>query len=181
VAVLTGTAIKEAVRAGRIKIDPFDESLVNPNSVDVRLGPKLLYKSIGCAETNFVNPWMGECKWNEWDLNDKEFVIDRNLVVLASTIERTYTPFHVPMIEGKSSLGRQFVSPHFTAGFGDVGFNGEWCLEIHSLLPFTLTAGMRIGQIVFHTFEGDTTINYGNTGRYNGQSGPTPARKEKAK
>jgi dCTP deaminase len=181
VAVLTGTAIKEAIRDGRIRIDPFDESLINPNSVDVRLGPKLLYKSINSAESYFVNPWMGELSWSEWDLSDKPFVVDRTLVVLGSTVERTYTPFHVPMIEGKSSLGRQFVSPHFTAGFGDVGFNGEWCLEIHSLLPFTMTAGMRIGQIVFHTIEGDTSINYGNTGRYNGQSGPTPARKEKLK
>jgi dCTP deaminase len=166
VSILTGKEIRRQIELGRIKVEPFDPSLINPNSIDVRLGPKLLWR--------FVD-WETSRSWAEWDLSVAEFALTPRVVVLGSTLERTFAPYHVPVIEGKSSLGRQFVSPHFTAGYGDVGFDGQWTLELHSLLPFVLKPGMKIGQIAFHTVEGEI-VPY--AGRYAGQTGPTPARRE---
>ncbi|MCQ2562564.1 MAG: hypothetical protein MJ158_03055 [Alphaproteobacteria bacterium] len=95
---------------------------------------------------------------------------------LGSTVEYTETYNLFPYIDGKSSLGRNFVLNHHTAGRGDDGFCGNWTLEIHCLYPTVVYPYMRIGQRYYEKFEGDQKqYNKNLASHYNGQIGPTPA------
>ena len=95
---------------------------------------------------------------------------------LASTVEYTETYNLFPYIDGKSSIGRNFILNHHTAGRGDDGFCGNWTLEIRVLYPTVVYPYMRIGQIYYDEFCGDQKKYYQNpTSHYNGQKGPTPA------
>jgi dCTP deaminase len=68
-----------------------------------------------------------------------------------STVERTFSDKYVPCIEGRSSIGRLGINVHATAGFGDLGFNGKWTLEVSTIYPIRIYAGMRICQVFFHS------------------------------
>ncbi|MEZ6066808.1 MAG: hypothetical protein R3B90_14135 [Planctomycetaceae bacterium] len=63
----------------------------------------------------------------------------------------------MPMIEGRSSVGRLGLFVHVTAGFGDVGFSGYWTLEMFAVQPIRVYPGVEIAQIFYHTVEGDIT------------------------
>ncbi len=93
------------------------------------------------------------------------------------TEERIHTNVYVPVLDGKSTIGRLFVSIHETAGFGDVGFNGQFTLEVTCTHPVILYPGMRIGQIRFHTVCGEVGKAYDQTGKYKGElaEGPVPS------
>ena len=81
--------------------------------------------------------------------------MEPNRLYLGRTIEYTQTKNLVPMIEGRSSIGRLGLFIHITAGFGDVGFNGFWTLEMFCVHPIKIYPGVAIGQIFYHTIEGD--------------------------
>lgn len=171
--LLTGKEIRRQIDLGRIVVDPFDPSMIGPNSIDVRLGAEILY-----VDNRKVSE--PDYEWESWNLQKNgDFVLMPYHAVLGSTMERTSTDFYVPFFEGKSSLGRKFISSHCTAGAGDVGFSGEWTCEISSHLPARISNGMRIGQIIFLTLEGEIGILYGvHCGRYQNQKGPTRARED---
>ena len=80
-----------------------------------------------------------------------------NQLYLARTVERTETHNHVPMLEGRSSIGRLGLFVHVTAGFGDVGFRGYWTLEMFAVQPVRIYPNVPICQIVYHTLEGEVT------------------------
>ena len=95
---------------------------------------------------------------------------------LGATTEYTETRNLFPYIDGKSSIGRNFILNHHTAGRGDDGFCGQWTLEIKVLYPTVVFPNMRIGQIYYETFIGDRKPYDKNpSSHYNGQRGPTPA------
>ncbi len=95
---------------------------------------------------------------------------------LGSTVEYTETYNLFPYIDGKSSVGRNFILNHHTAGRGDDGFCGTWTLEIRTLYPTVVFPNMRIGQIYYDQFQGERTpYNENPSSHYNGQMGPTPA------
>ena len=81
---------------------------------------------------------------------------------LLHTHERVHTNKYVPVLDGKSSVARLFVGIHVTAGFGDPGYNGQWTLEVTTVYPVRLYAGMRIAQMRFHTIVGETKLYQGN-------------------
>ena len=87
-----------------------------------------------------------------------------DMLYLARTAEYTETRGLVPMLEGRSSIGRLGLSIHVTAGFGDVGFCGFWTLELHCLHPIRVYPNVEICQIYYHTIEGDFD-NY-DSGKY---------------
>lgn len=87
------------------------------------------------------------------------------------TAETIWTDKFVPIIDGKSSIGRLFISIHQTAGFGDVGFDGQYTLEVTSHFPVRVYAGMRFCQIRFHGIQGHITQYEGN---YQGKSAKGP-------
>lgn len=95
---------------------------------------------------------------------------------LGSTVEYTETRNLFPYIDGKSSVGRNFILNHHTAGRGDDGFCGEWTLEIRVLYPTVVYPNMRIGQIYYEKFSGNRMPYDKNpASHYNGQRGPTAA------
>jgi dCTP deaminase len=82
------------------------------------------------------------------------------ILYLASTVEYTETLVHVPYLDGRSSVGRLGVSIHVTAGRGDVGFKNHWTMEIWVVQPVRVYAGVKIGQLTYHTVDGDVHRGY---------------------
>lgn len=159
--MLTGVEIKKRLNKD-IKITPFNEKNINPNSYDLTLHNKLaVYQDrvidakINNAINSFRIPSLD-------DSIEKPFIMMPNNLYLARTVEYTETQNLIPCITGKSSLGRLGITVHQTAGFGDIGFKGYWTLEIVVSHPVKIYAGMKICQIYYHLPEGDIT-------RYNGK------------
>jgi dCTP deaminase len=180
--ILSDRSIREALAAGRIQIDPLDEGLVQPSSIDVRLDR---YFRV------FLNHTMPviDVKKNLEELtrlveidDGNSFVLHPGEFVLGSTLERIALPDDlVARIEGKSSLGRLGLLIHSTAGFVDPGWNGHITLELSNVanLPITLYPGMKIGQISFLRMTTPADVPYGAASlgsKYQGQRGPTPSR-----
>ncbi|MGV3759276.1 MAG: dCTP deaminase [Actinomycetota bacterium] len=180
--ILSDRSMREAIDAGRIVIEPFDESMVQPASIDVRLDR---YFRV------FLNHTMPviDVKQNLEELtqlvemtNDEPFVLHPGEFVLGATFERIALPDDlVARVEGKSSLGRLGLLIHSTAGFIDAGFDGHITLELSNVanLPITLYPGMKIGQISFMQMTTPADEPYGSTklgSKYQGQRGPTPSR-----
>jgi dCTP deaminase len=180
--ILSDRTIREELAAGRIGIDPFDDSMVQPSSVDVRLDR---YFRV------FLNHTMPviDVKKDLEELtrlvdidDDRAFILHPSEFVLGSTLERISVPDDmVARIEGKSSLGRLGLLIHSTAGFIDAGFDGHITLELSNVanLPITLYPGMKIGQISFLRMTTPADVPYGSgalKSKYQGQRGPTPSR-----
>lgn len=163
--MLTRNQILEAVNVGDIVISDFDESQLNPNSYDLRLSEVVLkYKNtvLNAAEDS---PTL------ELSIGKNGLTLMPGELYLMATIESTYSKKYIPCIEGRSSVGRLGISVHSTAGFGDIGFNGTWTLEVSVVKPVTIYANMRICQIFFEETSGDHDI-VSYSGKYNGQTKP---------
>lgn len=180
--ILSDRTIREQLKAGRIEIDPLDESAIQPSSVDLRLDR--LFRVFLNHTTAVI-----DVKENLEDLTrlvevpeDEAFVLHPGEFVLAATYERLALPDDiVARIEGKSSLGRLGLLIHSTAGFIDAGFNGHITLELSNVanLPITLYPGMKIGQVSFLQMTTPADVPYGSSAvgsKYQGQRGPTPSR-----
>lgn len=180
--ILSDHTIREELANGRIGIEPFDESLVQPASVDVKLDR---YFRV------FLNHTMAviDVKKNLEELtqlveidDEQPFVLHPGEFVLGATLERISLPDDlVGRVEGKSSLGRLGLLIHSTAGFVDAGFHGHITLELSNVanLPITLYPGMKIGQISFLRMTTPADVPYGADSlksKYQGQRGPTPSR-----
>ena len=180
--IFSDRTIREAIASGRIIIEPFDPSLVQPSSVDVRCDDRFLvfenhrYPHIDprAAQTDLTT----EIKASESD----PFILHPGEFVLGTTLETIGLGDDVvARLEGKSSLGRLGLLIHSTAGFIDPGFHGQVTLELSNVanLPITIYPGMKIGQISFYQMTTAAEHPYGSAGlgsKYQGQSGPTPSR-----
>lgn len=112
----------------------------------------------------------------EIKIPESGLILSPQIGYLGSTVEYTETRNLFPYIDGKSSVGRNFILNHHTAGRGDDGFCGQWTLEIRVLYPTVVYPYMRIGQIYYETFIGDRNPYDRNpASHYNEQSGPTAA------
>ena len=112
----------------------------------------------------------------EFEIPETGAILNPQFGYLASTVEYTETYNLFPYIDGKSSIGRNFILNHHTAGRGDDGFCGNWTLEIRVLYPTVVYPYMRIGQIYYDEFRGEQKQYHKNpNSHYNGQRGPTPA------
>ena len=180
--ILSDRSIREELAAGRIVIEPFDETCLQPASVDLRCDR---YFRV------FRNHTMGyiDVKEDQEELTelveikeDDVFILHPGEFVLGSTAERVALPDDlVARLEGKSSLGRLGLLIHSTAGFVDAGWDGHLTLELSNVanLPITLYPGMKIGQISFLKMTTAADHPYGSKGvgsKYQGQRGPTPSR-----
>lgn len=159
--ILTGPEIKRRMEAGEIVIDPFDPARLNPNSYNLRLHDELLVHEDQILDMR-KPPAVHRLR-----IPESGIVLYPGQLYLGRTMERTETRGLVPMIEGRSSVGRLGVFVHVTAGFGDVGFCGYWTLEITVVKPIVVYAGVEICQIFYHEVAGDV-VEYG--------SGPRPAK-----
>lgn len=151
--------------AAALGIDP---ALINPHSVDVRLGHSIIEKKMGRPDILYT-------------LADGEaFEFVPGSFYLADTVEYLRIPTtHRGQLVLKSSTARQGLQ-HLMAGYLDAGFKGTATLELVAYLPVTFRAGDRIAQVEFARLTEPPERPYGDTGRYNGQTGPTEARPERA-
>ena len=158
--ILTGEEIRARL-GGDIVIDPFEESQLNPNSYNLRLHNELLvYKEIvlGVRRPN---------RYRRYEIPPEGPVLSPNQLYLGRTVERTETHNLVPMLEGRSSIGRLGLFVHVTAGFGDIVVRGYWTLEMFAGYPIRIYAGVEIAQIFYHTVEGEITEYTSNKYQHN--------------
>lgn len=180
--ILSDRTLRQELAAGRIVIEPYDDAMVQPSSVDVRLDRYFRVFLNHTMPVIDVKKDLEELtRLVEID-DDQPFVLHPGEFVLGSTFERVAVPDDlVARIEGKSSLGRLGLLIHSTAGFIDAGFDGHITLELSNVanLPITLYPGMKIGQISFLRMTTPADVPYGTgnlQSKYQGQRGPTPSR-----
>ena len=147
--ILSGPEIKKRIKAGKILIDPYDPALINPNSYNLRLHDEILVYEDECLDMRTAP------KTKRIKIPKDGLVLSPGELYLGRTVEFTETHGCVPMLEGRSSIGRLGLFVHVTAGFGDVGFRGYWTLEMICVHPIRIYAGVEICQIFYHTVEGD--------------------------
>lgn len=165
--ILSGLKIAEEVKAGRIFISDFDEKRLNPNSYNLRLADDMLVYNHALLDMKWLNDY------TIMKIPEDGMILEPNKIYLARTMERTRTDGYVPMLEGRSSVGRLGICIHATAGFGDVGFDGYWTLELSSVQPVRIYPGVEICQIYYHTIDG-AYVPY-TTGKYQGNHGAQPS------
>jgi len=180
--VLSDRTIRRLVGEGRIGIDPFDDGLVQPSSVDVRVDRYFrVFRNSRYPYIDVKRPMEDLTELVEI-ADDEAFILHPGEFVLGSTLERVALPDDlVARLEGKSSLGRLGLLIHSTAGFIDPGWDGHVTLELSNVanLPITIYYGMKIGQLSFvqMTEPAETPYGSGALGsKYKGQTGPTPSR-----
>ena len=181
--VLSDRSIKEGLEQGRIIIKPFDDSCLQPASVDVRLDRKLLVFRTQ-RYPSYIDIRQNVESFNEVVEieDDKPFFLQPGEFVLVSTLEDIGLPDDlVARLEGKSSLGRIGLLVHSTAGYVDPGWRGHLTLELTNVakLPITLYYSMKIGQISFLKLTTPADRPYGAKGlgsKYQGQTEPTASR-----
>lgn len=114
-----------------------------------------------------------ELRTQGFTISDKGWVLLPGILYLMHTRERIYTERYVPILDGKSSIGRLGVVVHLTAGYGDPGFDGQYTLEVTTVHPVRVYAGMRFCQMRFHSLIGDH-ISYKDKGHYKGEDACGP-------
>ncbi len=186
--ILSDRSLREQLAAGRIVIEPLDESLIQPSSIDVRISHLFrVFRNhtagvIDVKQDQTAMTELVEMPIDERGVGAEPFMLHPGEFVLGSTLERIAVPDDlVGRVEGKSSLGRLGLLIHSTAGFIDAGFDGHITLELANVasLPITLYPGMKIGQVSFMQMTTPAENPYGQGAqgsKYQGQRGPTPSR-----
>jgi dCTP deaminase len=186
--ILSDRTLREQLAGGRIVVDPLDESLIQPSSIDVRISH--LFRVFRNHTAGVIDVKQDQTALTELvempvgpdGTGDEPFMLHPGEFVLGSTLERVAVPDDlVGRVEGKSSLGRLGLLIHSTAGFIDAGFDGHITLELANVasLPITLYPGMKIGQVSFMQMTTPAEHPYGHGAKgskYQGQRGPTPSR-----
>lgn len=180
--LLSDRDIKAELDSGRVRLDPYDPSMVQPSSVDVRLDR--MFRVFENHRYPSIDPSVDQPELTRLvePTGDDAFILHPGEFVLASTYEVVSLPDDIAgRLEGKSSLGRLGLLTHSTAGFIDPGFSGHVTLELSNVatLPIKLFPGMKIGQLCLFRLSSPAEQPYGAAGygsRYQGQRGPTPSR-----
>ncbi len=164
--ILSGKEIKNKLNKD-IVIKPFHDSQLNPNSYNLRLYHELLVYE----ET--VLDMKKENKAQKIIIPPEGILLEPGKLYLGRTVEYTETDNYVPMLEGRSSIGRLGLFIHVTAGFGDVGFKGYWTLEIFCVQPIRIYPEVEVCQIYYHAVEGDYDKYI--SGKYQNNKGIQPS------
>ena len=163
--ILSDQRILEEIEKETIKIQPYNREFLGSNSYDVHLSKHLATykdKTLDAKKHNEIN---------HFEIPEEGFVLLPGELYLGVTEEYTETHVHVPFLEGKSSTGRLGIDIHATAGKGDVGFCGNWTLEISCKIPVRIYKGMPIGQLIYFPVEGEVEVKYNSKkdAKYSGQ------------
>ena len=163
--ILSDNRILEEIEKKTIIIEPYDRKRLGSNSYDVHLGKYLaIYKDkiLDAKKHNEIE---------HFEIPSDGYVLQPGQLYLGVTLEYTETHSHVPFLEGKSSTGRLGIDIHATAGKGDVGFCGNWTLEISCKLPVRVYEGMPIGQLIYFPVDGEVAVKYNSKAdaKYRGQ------------
>jgi dCTP deaminase len=174
----------EKLGAVHLQVIPWEPENVNPASLDLRLSDEISvpmwYWRPGLRRAAFALHQRWPKRFPLWSepRKFKRFVLWPGRFVLCSSLEWTAVPdTMIALLFSKSSTGRLGLE-HLHAGYGDPGFNGTWTLELINVAPWpvVLEAGKRLMQLAYIEMSGPPARTYRETGRYNGQVGPTPAR-----
>jgi dCTP deaminase len=160
--ILTGPAIKTAVRNGDITIDPFDEANLNPNSYNYSLSTRLLL------------PLGGRSTRRTCVVPPEGYVLEPGKVYLGATVEQIGSNRFVTLLLGRSSLGRLGIFLNVTADLGHLGCCSHWTLELTTVQPVRIYPKMKIGQVSFWLTDEDSAHRY--HGRYHRDSKPVANR-----
>ncbi|HEV8081100.1 MAG TPA: dCTP deaminase [Chitinophagaceae bacterium] len=163
--ILSDKRILEEIEKETIKIKPYSREFLGSNSYDVHLGKHLATykdKTLDAKKHNEIN---------HFEIPEEGFILQPGELYLGVTQEYTETHVHVPFLEGKSSTGRLGIDIHATAGKGDVGFCGNWTLEISCKIPVRIYKGMPIGQLIYFPVDGEVEVKYNSKkdAKYSGQ------------
>ena len=163
--ILSDERILQEIEKGTIKIEPYNRECLGSNSYDVHLGHWLATYKDHLLDAKKHN------KIETFEIPEDGYVLYPNVFYLGVTLEYTETHAQVPFLEGKSSTGRLGIDIHATAGKGDVGFCGNWTLEISVKQPVKVYKGMPIGQLIYFPVDGDVLISYDKklNSKYSGQ------------
>ncbi|MGP3966542.1 dCTP deaminase [Streptomyces sp. 6N223] len=180
--LLSDKDIRTEIDAGRVRIDPYDPTMVQPSSIDVRLDR--YFRVFENHRYPHIDPAVEQPDLTRMiePPGDEPFILHPGEFVLASSYEVITLPEDIASrLEGKSSLGRLGLLTHSTAGFIDPGFSGHVTLELSNVatLPIKLWPGMKIGQLCMFRLSSPSERPYGTSGvgsRYQHQRGPTPSR-----
>jgi dCTP deaminase len=194
--ILTGKEIALQRALGNLHISPWNEDNLGANSYDVTLRPQLLTYQLDLLAGEPLDPRRNN-PTEEHTIPEQGFVLQPGTLYLAATVETAVSKAFVPMLEGRSSIGRLGICTHVTAGFGDIGWGYRqrdthgvpadqlsehwglectyptWTLEMTCIHRVRIYAGMKIAQVYFMRPMGDITYY---KGRYNDQKGPTASR-----
>ena len=164
--ILSGKEIEK--RLGKdIFIEPYQAAQLNPNSYNLRLHHELyVYEQsvLDMKKPNHITPIT---------IPEEGLLLETNKLYLGRTLEHTRTENLVPMLEGRSSVGRLGLFIHVTAGFGDVGFAGFWTLEIFCVQPIRIYPNVEICQIYYHSIEGE--FEKYTSSKYHNNTGVQPS------
>jgi dCTP deaminase len=141
--ILTGQAIQDEVKNGAITIEPFEPDLVNPNSYNYRLGDELLVLGDSVLDIR------KQPTTTLLTIPEEGFVLQPGVVYLGHTYEAIGSNEYVPSLIGRSSLGRLGLFLQITADLGHIGTHHKWTLELKTVQPLRVYAGMRVGQVSF--------------------------------
>jgi dCTP deaminase len=180
--LLSDRDIRAEIATGRVAVEPFAESMVQPSSVDVRLDR--FFRVFENHKYSVIDPSIEQSELTREVVVEpnEHFILHPGEFVLASTYEIITLPDDIAgRLEGKSSLGRLGLLTHSTAGFIDPGFSGHITLELSNVanLPVKLFPGMKIGQLCLIKLSSPAEHPYGSAvyaSRYQGQRGPTASR-----
>ena len=180
--IYSDRTIKESISSGKIAIEPYEPSFVQPSSVDLRVGNG--FRVFVNHRYSEIDPRAPQADLTQLvEVGEEEpFMLHPGEFVLGSTLERVRLGVDVvARLEGKSSLGRLGLLIHSTAGFIDPGFEGHITLELSNVatLPIAIYPRMKIGQISFYQMTTAAEYPYGSPelgSKYQGQSGPTASR-----
>ena len=180
--LLSDRDIRAEIAANRVGVEPFDEAMIQPSSVDVRLDK--FFRVFENHKDSVIDPSTEQAELTREVIaeGDEPFILHPGEFVLASTYEVITLPDDIAgRLEGKSSLGRLGLLTHSTAGFIDPGFSGHITLELSNVanLPVKLFPGMKIGQLCLIKLSSPAEHPYGSEkygSRYQGQRGPTASR-----
>jgi dCTP deaminase len=180
--LLSDRDIRVEVDKGRITLDPYDEAMIQPSSVDIRLDR--YFRVFENHRYPHIDPAVDQPDLTRAvePTGEEPFILHPGEFVLGSTYEMVTLPDDIAArLEGKSSLGRLGLLTHSTAGFIDPGFSGHVTLELSNVatLPIKLWPGMKIGQFCFFRLSSPAEHPYGSAGtgsRYQDQRGPTQSR-----
>jgi len=169
--ILTDFQIKAEIERVTLKISPFDESLINPSSLDVRLGKK--FSQVQPRYINIQPTQPGTFITEE--VGEDRFILQPGDMVLSTLAEHIGLPSDISAtLKGKSSLARLGIDNSSYGAWIDPGWEGDLVIEVanHGKHPIVLDSGMKIGQLIFYKHcPAQVPYNEKSTSRYMNQSG----------
>jgi dCTP deaminase len=146
--ILTGTEIVAQRAAGRIRIEPFNESQIGPNSYDFRLGGTLEMYESEALDFRKDNPR------TTITIPDDGLVLRTDRIYLGCTEELIGSDHFAGIVHARSSVARMGLFVHVTADLIDIGSFDRSILQLHAVQPVRVFRGMRIGQVTFWSVMG---------------------------